>query len=59
MPVQVANLAGVDSVAAGFGYTCAHQTGAGIVCWGTDLAGELGEGVTQEQRLTPAAVVGF
>jgi alpha-tubulin suppressor-like RCC1 family protein len=58
-PVPVVGLsAGVVAVAAGYGTTCAIVTGGGLLCWGENSVGEIGDG-TQIHRTVPAKVVGF
>ena len=58
-PVEVVGLArGVRALSVGYGHTCALTDAGAIKCWGYNGGGELGDG-TQENRLTPVAVVGL
>jgi len=58
-PVAVPGLTGsVMALAAGHSHTCALTTGGGILCWGGNGSGQLGDGTTTE-RWTPTAVWGL
>ncbi len=57
--VQVKGLSsGVSSVAAGYLQTCAVTTAGAAKCWGSNYAGEVGDG-TVTPRLAPVSVVGL
>jgi alpha-tubulin suppressor-like RCC1 family protein len=49
---------GVATVATGGSHTCARTTGGGVMCWGSNTYGELGDG-TVTSRTTPTAVSGL
>ncbi len=58
-PTAVSGLSsGVAAVAPGYWHTCARTTGGGVVCWGYNGYGELGDGTTT-QSTTPMAVSGL
>lgn len=55
-PVQVTNLSDdFIAVVSGFFHTCALTTAGGVMCWGENAAGQLGDG-TSTARNTPVAV---
>lgn len=59
VPVSVAGLKrGVESLGVGTSYSCAVTRAGGIQCWGSNGAGELGDGTNLDRR-HPADVVGY
>ena len=58
VPVDVPGMSsGVIAVSAGEFHTCAIITGGGVVCWGLNGSGRVGDG-TLAQRNTPQLVLG-
>jgi alpha-tubulin suppressor-like RCC1 family protein len=59
LPVDVSGLpAPATSVSAGYQHTCAVLGTGGVMCWGDNIYGKLGDG-TSAQRSTPVAVAGL
>jgi alpha-tubulin suppressor-like RCC1 family protein len=63
LPVAVSSIAGggpltgVTQIDGGDAHTCARVASGGVVCWGSNTLGRLGDG-TADGRLRPVAVVG-
>jgi alpha-tubulin suppressor-like RCC1 family protein len=52
VPVTVQN--GIKSLTAGAGHTCAIKTNNEVVCWGSNLAGQLGNGTNVDSTIAVA-----
>jgi len=58
IPVQVTGLtSGVTAIASGYHHNCAVLSSGGVMCWGFDINGQIGDGNTNDV-FTPVAVVG-
>lgn len=59
-PVFVSGLTGgVAAIAAGDFHTCALTTSGGVLCWGSNASGGIGDGSAAPQRYSPVPVVGL
>ena len=59
IPQSVSGLAGIVTLSAGYGHTCALTVSGSIKCWGYNLVGELGRGDGSISRLPPGDVSGL
>lgn len=67
VPVAVAGLSGVKAIAVGESHACALTASGGVMCWGSNAAGQLGDGSPIQQpgevkipfSNKPVAVVGL
>ena len=57
-PTAVSNLSNATQMSHGFQHTCAWTSTGGLVCWGRNYAGQIGDGTT-DLALTPTAVLGL
>lgn len=58
IPVQVSGLdSGVMEIASGYRHNCAILSNGGVMCWGANLNGQIGNGNTNDAA-SPVAVVG-
>ncbi|MBI5499184.1 MAG: hypothetical protein HY907_03005 [Deltaproteobacteria bacterium] len=58
VPLAIEGLPAVLSLAVGHAFACALVEGGGVLCWGRNESGQLGDG-TRASRPTPAAVPGL
>ncbi len=60
VPVDVFQLAsGVEQIAVGDTHACALTTGGAMKCWGSDFAGEAGDGTFGTDHIVPTPVTGL
>jgi alpha-tubulin suppressor-like RCC1 family protein len=59
VPVTVSSLSGVTAIAAGAKHALALLSGGGVMAWGDDRAGEIGNGAIKNDVETPVAVSGI
>jgi alpha-tubulin suppressor-like RCC1 family protein/roadblock/LC7 domain-containing protein len=60
IPVRVAGIfEAVKGIAAGAGHTCALTVRGGVLCWGDNQYGQLGDGKGTKNRVVPEAVIGL
>ena len=58
-PVDVIGLNGsAVGLSTGVNYTCAQDSAGGVMCWGRNIYGTLGDGSTVDKRI-PVAVIGL
>jgi len=55
---SLAPLVGIADITGGFEHTCARSTSGGVVCWGRNLMGQLGDG-TAVDKSSASPALGF
>jgi alpha-tubulin suppressor-like RCC1 family protein len=58
VPTHVHLTVAATALTAGFAHTCAVTSVGGVMCWGEDYEGELGDGMTVDEQI-PVSVKGF
>ncbi len=59
MPTDIPMLSGVAEVALGRFYSCARRSAGDVWCWGSNMNGELGIGMSSLQSNVPVRVAGL
>jgi alpha-tubulin suppressor-like RCC1 family protein len=59
VPTPVPGLSGVVAIAAGGSHTCVIVVNGSVLCWGANLAGELGRTTVTDRDATPRPVAGI
>lgn len=54
---RIAGVGGVDALACGDGFVCAHESAGRMLCWGRNDVGQLGRETTTTCEPTPAPVL--
>ncbi len=58
-PVVVVGLSDAVEIVAGGGHTCARRASGAVVCWGSGVQGQLGDGTSASFRAAPVNVTGL
>ena len=60
VPTQISNLtSGVSAIAAGHNHACALTSGGGVLCWGSNSHGQIGDGSSGDYKFAPTQVSGL
>jgi alpha-tubulin suppressor-like RCC1 family protein len=59
VPVSVVGITNATAVSAGAIHSCALLSTGSVDCWGNNVRGQLGNGTSASESLTPTAVVGI
>jgi len=59
VPTLVAGLSGVSSVSASGAHTCSKLTNGSVKCWGRNDHGQIGDGTSGADKLSPSSVLGL
>lgn len=56
VPVTVSGVSGAASVGVGWSFACARLTSGSVRCWGSNVAGQLGNGTTTDSNVAVAVI---